>query len=190
MQDVLSIVHNSTRTAIDERIKTDIDLKANKDHASSLMKRAISHWDTNREEAHEVFLQAIEQWQSMLKVIPLYAYALHEIGVAYNWLGDNEKAVEYGRAATLQMPTNHFYYASLADVYNKDRQHELAVSAGKSAVACNPDDARSRAMLGNAHWFRGNLVEAEQSLQKAVQLAPGNQRYMEDLNKLREQLNT
>lgn len=146
-------------------------------------------WETNQEEAQQSFLQAIEQWQSLLESVPLYAFGLHEIGVAYHWLGNSQKAVEYTRLATTLMPTHYFYYASLADIYNKVQQYELAVSASKSAVACNPKDARSHAILGKSYWYKGDLTRAEQSLQQAVELAPDNQRYLEDIHKLREQLN-
>lgn len=173
---------------IDRLIGTSESLENQKNNASSLMKKATSLWATNQAEAQQSFLQAIERWQSLLETVPLYAFALHEIGVAYHWLGDNEKAVEYTRLATTLMPTHYFYYASLADIYNKVQQHELAVSAAKSAVACNPKDARSHAILGKSYWYKGDLIRAEQSLQKAVEFDPDNQRYLEDLRNLREQL--
>ncbi len=50
-------------------------------------------------------------------------------------------------------------------------------------------DARGHAILGKAFWNKGALIRTEQSLQQAVELASNNQRYLEDIHKLREQLN-
>ena len=71
-------------------------------------------------------------------------------------------------------PQNPAYYIAAARLYIYSGQYEKAIENASNAVLLKQDSSMGEALRGLAHGLTGNYLEAEGSLNRSIELDPGN----------------
>lgn len=71
-------------------------------------------------------------------------------------------------------PQNPAFYIAAARLYIYSGQYEKAIENASNAVLLNQDSSMGESLRGLAHGFSGNYLDAEGSLNRAIELDPGN----------------
>jgi len=115
---------------------------------------------------------AIDRYESALRLRPDYPVAEDNLGNALVRLGRFEEAVSHYLTAIRLDPTFADAHSNLGiALFNQDRVDE-AVAQFRSAVQLDPDDAEARNNLGTALMRIGRVQEAIRCYQEAVRLSP------------------
>jgi tetratricopeptide (TPR) repeat protein len=130
--------------------------------------------------------RGIATLESVLKEQPQNAAAQRNLGFAYLYKNDLDRAAEhFGQAAELssQDPWVHYYSAVLRQRSNDTTPGDLERSKQdlKMAIKLNPQFADAYALLGVAEMQRDEMPAAIGHLTTAVQLSPRNEMYMANL---------
>ncbi|MGI8553580.1 MAG: tetratricopeptide repeat protein, partial [Dehalococcoidia bacterium] len=152
--------------------------------ATGLMKRASEGWITDEQKARGDFTKAAACWREILERIPFYAFAQHELGVALEWLGEREEAIEHLQRATKYDPQAEFYSRSLGNTLTRRGDHARAAMAYADAVDREPQHAENRYLYALSLMRIGNRDLAEKLLARAIQLDPANKAYREQMKEL------
>ena len=125
--------------------------------------------------------EAIEQFNTAIKINPRHAQAHNNLGIAYTKkMMFNEAIAEYKRALVLD-PRHAKAYYNLGIAYFKQSKFDQAITEFKNAIAVKPDYARAHYNLGNAYDKKGLWDEAITEHKKVLVLNP---RYAEACNNL------
>lgn len=119
---------------------------------------------------------AIEDFQRCLKFDPRNVTAEYNVGLSYEGLNQNDEAIQaYENAIAWQAPNaarSPDPLVALARLYLHQNQPEKAVSYLLQAVAGFPQVSLVHEELGKAYSVLHRLPEAQEQLEKAVQLSP------------------
>lgn len=129
----------------------------------------------------ESIAQVISHYTRALRIDPHYAAAhagICDAHVARFWLSnsadDIQAAQESCAKALATAPRLYFVHTSLGDLYRRTGQLDPAEREYNEALALNANDARALTGLSSVFALRQDYVHAEELLQKAITLQPGN----------------
>ncbi len=101
--------------------------------------------------------------------------ALVNMGIAYDALGDQERAAQSFREALLIQPDNDLAMSNLANEYFKMNKLDEAVRYYKKVLNLYPDNVLANYQLGIVYFKMGKNQEAAESFKKSKNLAaPGS----------------
>lgn len=116
--------------------------------------------------------QAIEAYQTSLKLDPISADAWGNLGSAYRHRGQATEAMQATQKSIDLDPKVSGPWNNLGDLYCDSRQVENAVLAYKNSLAVNSQDAQIWLKLGEAYRSLEQPGEALRPFKKAKQLNP------------------
>lgn len=130
--------------------------------------------------------QALAEFQDVLKMDPNNASALRGVGYAYLQQRDLEHAAEYFRRAAerdSKDPRVHYYYAMLLNLGGPQDEAKAAEIKKElqTAIALDPKLADAYSLLGFAQAFSGEPEKGMETMKKALELAPREERYQFNL---------
>ncbi|MDR2094778.1 MAG: CHAT domain-containing protein [Treponema sp.] len=121
-----------------------------------------------------------------LEFKPDFAVAYGNIGNAYSYLGDQDRAIEaFNKAISLSKqhkgPEDFMLYGNRGLSYYYKREISKAISDFEYALTLNPKDDYVYVSLGNAYTYMGDYNRAIENYLKAISL---NDKYTEAYNSL------
>lgn len=121
---------------------------------------------------------AIEAFEHCLKLDPESVVAEYNVGLSYEGLNQNDEAIQAYQNA-IAWESHHQLkspdpFVALARLYLHQNQPEKAVSYLVEAVTAFPQLSLPHEELGKAYSVLHRLPEAQEQLEKAVQLSPLN----------------
>jgi tetratricopeptide (TPR) repeat protein len=121
-----------------------------------------------------------------LRLDPSNSIAHFELGSILQQQGKEDAAAQSYRKATQLQPDLAPAYFNLSFCLNKPEEHESKVQALRDAVRYKPDFAPALRQLGGLLAQDGHYAEAREYLERAVQLAPADERAKLWLEKVKE----
>jgi tetratricopeptide (TPR) repeat protein len=119
---------------------------------------------------------AIEAFEHCLKLDPGNVTAEYNVGLSYEGLNQNDEAIQaYQNAIAWEAQTEAKSpdpFVGLARLYLHQNQPEKALPYLLQAVAAFPQLSLAHEELGKAYSVLHHLAEAQEQLEKAVQLSP------------------
>jgi tetratricopeptide (TPR) repeat protein len=123
------------------------------------------------------YLDAIEAFQQCLKLEPRNVVAEYNVGLSLEGLNQKDQAIQaYQNAIAWEAQSaakSPDPFVDLARLYLDQNQPEKAVPYLLEAVSSFPQVSLAHEELGKAYWVLHQLPEAQEQLEKAVQLSPG-----------------
>lgn len=117
---------------------------------------------------------AIEKHQKALQCDPNNSEALHNIGLNYKFMGEDEKSINPFKKALKLNPENFEIWINLALAYSTVRNYHKGIYALKKAKQINPRDNSVWRHLGRFYLYDKNYNEAEESLRESLKLNSHN----------------
>lgn len=118
------------------------------------------------------YRDAIQSWKRSLDFSPFRREALYNVGLAYEELGNNERAVEYYAHARHVDPTYLSALEGLFRLHIQEGAYLEAVNVLKDWIKITPHDAGLHRIIGHCYRKEGMNEEALVHLKKAVELDP------------------
>lgn len=118
------------------------------------------------------YRDAIRSWKRSLDFSPFRREALYNIGLAYEELGNNERAVDYYADARRVDPTYLSALEGLFRLHIQEGAYLEAVNVLKDWIKITPHDAGLHRIIGHCYRKEGMNDEALEHLKKAVELDP------------------
>lgn len=118
------------------------------------------------------FANAIEHFQSALKIDPNYKEAWRGLGQAQMFLGKHSDAEATFRKYLGLAPDDRFAYTSLAWALGVEKKYDEEIDLLKKRVEAMPNDAQTHALLGAAYLSNHQPDKAVPELERAVEIAP------------------
>ncbi len=118
----------------------------------------------------ELFREALNDQMKALAIEPNAAYIQNEIGILKLYLNQKEDAIQYFNKAIQLSEKWAIPYANLSFAYNKLGQYEKSLEYGKKAETLQPNLQLAKYNLGSTYLDMGNLLLAEEALQKSIYL--------------------
>ncbi len=114
---------------------------------------------------------AIEHFEKAIAIYPTYAEAYGEMGLAYFYKGNQDKALEiYTKAAEMQPDAKVWSNMGMI-FFNKGNLPE-AQKIYEKAIALDPTFVDARRNLGSTYAMQGRFKEAIVQFQEAIKYAP------------------
>ncbi len=153
-----------------------------KGQTDALFRNALEHHRSGRLD------DARAGYESLLKLDPKHADALHHLGVVFLQTGDFRKAVDLISKSLDRAPRQPVALSNLAYALVKLGQHRKAVHACNKALQLSPNSAATLVNRANALSGLGEFENAERDYLAAIAVDPGNAEYRFNLgNALFEQ---
>lgn len=135
-------------------------------NAANEVKRGLYyHQNGNINEAEEIY-------KKILQIFPLYADALHLLGVIGNQKGENDTAISLIEKAIQINPHNAIYYNNLGNAYKDRGRAEVAIVCYEKALQFKTNLADIYLNIGNALKELGHLDDAISSFKKVIRIKP------------------
>ena len=129
------------------------------------------------------YQKAIECYEKALQIEPGYASAINGIGVAYSWLNNFGKALEFYRRAYYLEKDNFVILgnliSSLFDQYIIQELDDVIENADDSVLEYT--SAYSCWIIASRFSVKNNMSKAVKYYEKAVEAEPNNETYKKDL---------
>jgi hypothetical protein len=131
---------------------------------------------------NRVWKDEITLWRDVVQKSPEKARGYHNLGTAYRFDGQNDKAIDYYRAAldidyyraALEFdPGFAQTHCFLGIAYRDKGMWDKAMGHYWAAIAIKPDYAEPHLYLGEAYEHKGFLEEAAEEYRAALELRPG-----------------
>ena len=116
--------------------------------------------------------EAKEIYKKILRIFPLYADALHLLGVIENQKGENDTAISLIEKAIQINPHNAIYYNNLGNAYKDRGRAEVAIVCYEKALQFKTNLADIYLNIGNALKELGHLDDAISSFKKVIRIKP------------------
>ncbi len=115
--------------------------------------------------------KAIAHFEKSISIYPTYADAFGEMGLAYFYKGDEDKALSYYTKAAELQPDAKVWSNMGMIFFNKGNMPE-AQRVYEKAVALDPRFVDARRNLGSAYAMQGRYKDAINQFQEAIKYAP------------------
>ncbi len=115
--------------------------------------------------------KAITHFEKSISIYPTYADAFGEMGLAYFYKGDQDKALSYYTKAAELQPDAKVWSNMGMIFFNKGNMPE-AQRVYEKAVSLDPAFVDARRNLGSAYAMQGRYKEAINQFQEAIKYAP------------------
>jgi len=120
---------------------------------------------------------ALWEFKESLHLDPSNAAVYAEMASTYQRLGQYVAAEEWYRAAVSVAPKEPGFRLLLTRFYvDLVPKPDSGLAAARETVALLPDDPEAQDLLGWAHYLTGNLSDARQALERALDLDPSSAR--------------
>jgi tetratricopeptide (TPR) repeat protein len=122
----------------------------------------------------ERYDQAIEYFQSAIRLKSDFAPAINSLGNAYLEKGDWDNAIAAYRRITEDVfyGTPHFAYSNMALAYYQKKEYPQAEKYFLESLKLNPEFANALGGLGMTYTAMGRYADAVQKLDRAVRKNP------------------
>lgn len=120
------------------------------------------------------FQKALEQFEEILKLDPLYANAYENIGIILIRKFDYKRAAEVLKRALSLNPESHTAHYNYGLALIGLENYNEGISELKSAIGFNPSFSEAYSVLGEMYYRFDNVTEANESLKKAIAVDPEN----------------
>ncbi len=117
---------------------------------------------------------AIDDLTKAIAIDPVFTEAYRERGLAYDWIGDFEKALSDYKIAIQLEPKNPQNYVNRAVTYGKSGDYNNAIKDLLTASELKQDMPEIYSNLGLAYYYSGDNEKALENFNKALDLEPGN----------------
>lgn len=116
--------------------------------------------------------EAVFAYRTALQLDPHQAVGLSNLYVIYTEDGDIEAAAELQARVEKIQRKNPWYVQSLAETAIEEQRYPEAVTLAKQAVRMDGDEYRLHYTLARSQYLAGNASLAQESLERARELAP------------------
>jgi tetratricopeptide (TPR) repeat protein len=117
---------------------------------------------------------AIVQFTIAAKIVPTFADAYDQIGLAYYRKNMNDSALKYYQLALDRNPTKSITYSNMGVIYFNNKQFEKALEVYEKAVKYDPAFSDAWMNLGSTLGTLGKGNEAINAFKKCVEFNPQN----------------
>jgi serine/threonine-protein kinase len=142
---------------------------------SQLPRGYISQGQIYRATGH--YEQAVEAFQTALRIDPVNAPAFRGLGAAWEQLGRRQDAEATYRQAVRLSPDDWFAVNDLAAFFFHTGQLENAAGQFRRATEIAPDNYKAWNNLGGVYYDLGRYGEARQAFQKSIAIHPSGSAY-------------
>lgn len=119
------------------------------------------------------YKRAIQQLHQVLAVLPGHAVARRNLGMAYEEIGDVERAKDHIIEALKLDPKDAWSYVLLGNIYMKrEKNYDRADKLYRRALELTPNDAMLLANYGALMAEKGNAEQAAEFFERAIQADP------------------
>ena len=130
--------------------------------------------EPNAEMKKNIYAQGIAELEKAVAILPSFASAYTQMGVAWYRLRNYEKAIEsYNKAAALR-PSDAITLNNIGTVYFEWKKYPEATEKFRQALAVDPRFVDAHMNLGSVLGTVGNFKDAIGSFQNAITYAPDN----------------
>ncbi|MDR3577264.1 MAG: tetratricopeptide repeat protein [Anaerolineaceae bacterium] len=127
---------------------------------------------------------ALEYWEKAFVLCPGRADFAQALGVTYLALQNSFKAIEYLRIANRYAPENAEIWMLLAQAYQMDGSLEEALVCGRQACTFDKNSIDPLLLSGEIAMLLGNVDEAQEHAQNAIEREPANPKAVLFLSKV------
>ena len=131
--------------------------------------------------------EAIQAFQTTLKLDPREAKARLNLGLIYDQQGRSEEAINELQAALTFDPKDANIHYNLGVIFGRQKRLEEAVKAFQMALGLNPGDASAHNNLGVIYVQQGRLEDAMTEFKAALRIDPDHGTARRNLQKLLDQ---
>jgi Flp pilus assembly protein TadD len=117
---------------------------------------------------------AVLAYQTALRLNPNQPVGLNNLYVIYSEDGNLEEAAKLRARVERNQRRNPWYFHSLAESAIEEERYAEAVTMATRAVRMDQDEYRFHYILARSQHLAGNPGPAQESLQRARELAPGS----------------
>lgn len=132
--------------------------------------------------------KAIQAYQKVIELDPMYAEAYNNLGIIYQDIGDFDKAIEAYQKAIEVNPQYMKAYNNLGILLFLNNRYEESTQAFQKALEINPGNIESYINLGILLKKQGEFKKAIECFQKALAINPFNGETHYNIGMLYEQL--
>jgi tetratricopeptide (TPR) repeat protein len=132
--------------------------------------------------------KAIEQYKIAIQADPSYANAYSNLGNIYLAMGLFDKAIADYEATLRLRPYHPDANYNMGVAYHYKGQTDEAIRYYEKALEINPYYADAHYNLGLAYLEKGSVELAQEQFEKVLQIEPAYRKAKEELNKLRDSL--
>ena len=117
--------------------------------------------------------EAAQQYEKVMQAEPRAAVAANNLAWLYADSGQKlDQALQFAQAAKAELPDVAAVSDTLAFVYLKRRQPDLAIPLAREALAKEPDNPTYHFRLGQAYADSGKTEDARREMAAALKLNP------------------
>lgn len=129
---------------------------------------------------HEIsrYLDAVRQYESVLKSDPEHVNALNNLGLVYSVIGEKDRAIEQFNRVLALDPANVKARINLGNVYLGTKDLFEAEKIYRSAIATDQSDISPQLNLGVVYFEKGDFEKALNEWESLLQQAPDNLRVL------------
>ncbi len=127
------------------------------------------------EDAYRDYMkQAIREFERCVSILPTYMEAYQELGLAWQRLGNADKALQcYERALKLD-PKKAATYSNMAIIFFDRKDYDKALELHQKAVALDPNFENGYLNIGSIYGQQGNYGQAIENFEKVIRINPAN----------------
>jgi tetratricopeptide (TPR) repeat protein len=114
------------------------------------------------------FDEGLRLLKRSLSMNPMNSVTYHHIGVIYQSLGDDARAVEWFNKALALKPDLAQTQVSLADMYMEQAKYEQVIEQTTKILSSDPVDVECLRLIGNAELMLGNYSHAEECFARSI----------------------
>jgi len=118
-----------------------------------------------------MFPEAIEKYDSALKLDPNYGRAINDLAYTYSSSGDFERAIEYFKKYAALSPGDANPFDSMGELYFKLGRLDEAISQYKEALEIKSDFG-SEFKIAYIYAMQGNFTKALERIERFIAAAP------------------
>ncbi|HNV71342.1 MAG TPA: tetratricopeptide repeat protein, partial [Candidatus Ozemobacteraceae bacterium] len=123
-------------------------------------------------------LDALRQYELVLKQEPQHLNALNNLGLVYSNIGERERAIDlFNRVIGLE-PGNVKAHINLGNAFLNGKQWAEAEASYKMAIALDDKDLSPKINLGVVQFEQGNFDQARQQWESILKSDPDNLRVL------------
>ncbi len=139
-----------------------------------LMKDKAMNKELNKVENPEYLDSAIVQFSIAAKIVPTFADAYDQIGLAYYRKNMNDSALKYYQIALNYNPTKSITYSNMGVIFFNNKQFDKALESYEKAVKYDPAFSDAWMNLGSTLGTLGRANEAIDAFKKCIEFNPQN----------------
>lgn len=141
-----------------------------------------------KKEEIDALSTAIRKLKMAINLKPDYIPAHYLLAIAYDQLGEKEKAINELKIVKNNNPKDSGILFQLGVLYWRDKKIDAAEQMFKKSVEINPNYSNARYMLGLIYNKLGKKEKAEKEFSKVAELNPKNTQIKDILKKLKNGL--